>query len=387
MKFFTHPFWSVGFRPFFALACIAGAVLPLWWALAFTAAVPPAPSFVASPLQWHAHEMFYGFGWAGLGGFLLTATKNWVNVRGWHGGALVFLVAAWLLDRLAMSVGAGWPGWLFWPVALLFQTAIVAMLLHTLLQQDLRASGSDNYFFWIALPLFLPAKALIIQGDFYALGWSMSLALFRLAFLIMLERTQVQFMRHAFRLDILRDKRLDLPVKWLAVALAGAELLPAWLAATLELMLAALLLWRFAFWHPAKAFTRLDIGIMYFGYLMIVAQLCVSAVGRLGVSPWVGTVAVHLFTVGVMGTILPAMIVRISKGHTGRIVVFEPADKAALWIMIAGLFARVVLPQLLPAGYMMFLHLAATCWLVAFVILLFRYLPFLLAPRIDGREH
>jgi uncharacterized protein involved in response to NO len=106
MKFFTHPFWSVGFRPFFALACIAGAVLPLWWALAFTAAVPPAPSFVASPLQWHAHEMFYGFGWAGLGGFLLTATKNWVNVRGWHGGALVFLVAAWLLDRLAMSVGA-----------------------------------------------------------------------------------------------------------------------------------------------------------------------------------------------------------------------------------------------------------------------------------------
>jgi uncharacterized protein involved in response to NO len=150
---------------------------------------------------------------------------------------------------------------------------------------------------------------------------------------------------------------------------------------------AALLLWRFAFWHPAKAFTRLDIGIMYFGYLMIAAQLCVSAVGRLGVSPWVGTVAVHLFTVGVMGTILPAMIVRISKGHTGRIVVFEPADKAALWIMIAGLFARVVLPQLLPAGYMMFLHLAATCWLVAFVILLFRYLPFLFAPRIDGRDH
>jgi hypothetical protein len=30
--------------------------------------------------------------------------------------------------------------------------------------------------------------------------------------------------------------------------------------------------------------------------------------------PWVGTVAVHLFTVGVMGTILLAMIVRISKG-------------------------------------------------------------------------
>jgi uncharacterized protein involved in response to NO len=382
-----HPFWSVGFRPFFALACLAGAVFPLWWALVFTGAVPPGPTFTASPLQWHAHEMFYGYGWAALGGFLLTATKNWVGVRGWHGGALVFLFVAWLLDRLAMSVGAGWPPALFWPASLLFQAAVVAMLLHTLLQQNLRASGSDNYFFWIALPLFLPAKVLIVQGDFYVLGWSMSLALFRIAFLIMLERTQVQFMRHGFQVDILRDARLDLAIKWLAVVLVFAELLPAGLAAMLEFVLAALLLWRFAFWHPRKAFTRLDIGIMYLGYLMIVVQLIVSGIGRFAEPPWVGTVAVHLFTVGVMGLILPAMIVRISKGHTGRNVVFEPADKAVLWIMVAGLVVRVVAPQLYPAGYMMFLHLAATCWLLVFAILLWRFLPFLVVPRVDGREH
>jgi uncharacterized protein involved in response to NO len=331
--------------------------------------------------------MFYGYGWAALGGFLLTATKNWVGVRGWHGGVLAFLAVAWLLDRIAMSVGAGWPPALFWPASLLFQAAVVAMLLHTLLQQNLRASGSDNYFFWIALPLFLPAKVLIVQGDFYVLGWSMSLALFRIAFLIMLERTQVQFMRHGFQADILRNPRLDFPIKWLAVALVFAELLPAGLAATLEFVLAALLLWRFAFWHPRKAFTRLDIGIMYLGYLMIVLQLIVSGIGRFAELPWVGTVAVHLFTVGVMGLILPAMIVRISKGHTGRNVAFEPADLAVLWIMIAGLIVRVVAPQLYPAGYMMFLHLAASCWLVAFAILLWRYLPFLLAPRVDGREH
>lgn len=382
-----HPFWSIGFRPFFALACLAGAVFPLWWALVFTGAVSPGPTFPVAPLAWHAHEMFYGFGWAALGGFLLTASKNWVGVRGWHGGSLIFLVAAWLSDRLAMSVGAGWPPALFWPASLLFQAAVVAMLLHTLLQQNLRASGSDNYFFWIALPLFLPAKALIIQGDYYVLGWSMSLALFRIAFLIMLERTQVQFMRHGFGVEILRDARLDQTIKWLAIALVFAELLPAGLAGALEFVLAALLLWRFAFWHPRLAFTRLDIGIMYLGYLTIVLQLAVSGIGRLTELPWVGTVVVHLFTAGAMGTILPAMIVRISKGHTGRNVVFEPADKAVLWLMIAGLVARVVAPQFYPAGYMMFLHLAATCWLVAFAILLWRYLPFLLAPRVDGREH
>ncbi|MFN3883301.1 MAG: NnrS family protein [Rhodocyclaceae bacterium] len=385
MKLLTHPIFALGFRTLFPLACLAGMILPLWWTLTYTSAVPPAPTFVSSPLQWHAHEMFYGFGWALLGGFLLTATKNWVNVRGWHGGALVFLAAAWLIDRIANGFGAGGLAWLYWPATLLFQFAIVAMLMHTLLKQNLSATGSDNYFFWIALPLFLPAKVLILQGDFYALGIGMSLALFRLAFLIMLERTQVQFMRHAFQVEILRSPRLDLPIKWLALLLVFAELLPAPLTALLEFVLAALLLWRFAFWHPAKALSRLDIGIMYFGYLLIVAQLVIAGIGRFIDLPWVGTVAVHVFTVGVMGLIGPAMIVRISLGHTGRNVVFTPLDKAVLWIMIAGFVARVVAPQIHPTGYFMYLHLAATCWLIAFAILLWRIMPFLLAPRVDGR--
>jgi len=380
---FRHPFFSVGFRTLFPLACIAGIALPLWWVLMFTGAVLPTPTFALPPLHWHAHEMFYGFGMAALGGFLLTATKNWVGVRGWQSGALLFLAAAWLLDRIAMSFGAGWPPVLFWPATLLFQVAIVAMLMHTLLKQKL--DGSDNFFFWIALPLFVLAKGLMLHDDGYVAGWAMSLALFRFAFLIMLERTQVQFMRHAFRVDIRRDPALDMPIKWLALTLAFVEWLPAPLGGLGELVLALLLIERFCYWHPRQAFTRLDVGIMYFGYLLIVAQLLVSGIGRFADLPWVGTVSVHLFTVGVMGTILPAMIVRISKGHTGRNVVFEPADKVVLWIMIAGLVARVIAPQIHPAGYFMWLHLAASCWLVGFAILLWRYLPFLLAPRVDGR--
>lgn len=384
---FKHSLWLVGFRPFFILTCLAGMSLPLWWSLIFTGAAPPAPAYVASGLQWHAHEMFYGFGWALLGGFLLTASKNWVGVRGWHGAPLACLAAAWAFDRVAMSFGAGWPPALFWLANGLFQTAIVAMLLWTLYVQRVPGRKTDNYFFWIILPLFLPAKFLLVQGDWYALGWGMSLALFRVAFLIMLERTQAQFMRHAFQVDILLDPRLDLAIKWLAVALVFGRLMPAPLAGALEIVLALLLFHRFLRWHPRLAFTRLDIGIMYFGYLCIVAQLVVSGLGGFADLPWVGTVSVHLFTTGAMGAIVPGMIVRISKGHTGRDVRFDAADKLALWFMIAGFAARVVAPQFHPAGYMMWLHLAATCWLVAFALLLWRYAPFLLAPRVDGREH
>ena len=105
----THPFWLVGFRPFFALACLSGMVLPIAWALIFSGSLPP-PDAPFTSVQWHAHEMFFGFAWAVLGGFLLTSTKNWVNIRGYHGPALMLLSAAWIIERLAMSFGGNWPG-------------------------------------------------------------------------------------------------------------------------------------------------------------------------------------------------------------------------------------------------------------------------------------
>ncbi len=96
-----HPLWLVGFRPFFLLACLAGAVLPPLWALVFAGALTlPASSLPA--LLWNGHELFFGFGWAVLGGFLPTASKNWVGVRGLHRGPLALAVALWLQERVAV---------------------------------------------------------------------------------------------------------------------------------------------------------------------------------------------------------------------------------------------------------------------------------------------
>src|SRR5512139_2840708 len=127
MPLATHPLWLVGFRPFFALACLAGMILPVLWALIFSSAVP-APETSFSAVQWHAHEMFFGFGWAVLGGFLLTSTKNWVGIRGYHGGPLAALTAAWLFERIGMAWGGAWPPALFLLSAYLFPLLIVAML-------------------------------------------------------------------------------------------------------------------------------------------------------------------------------------------------------------------------------------------------------------------
>ena len=386
MKLSEHPLWLVGFRPFFVLSCLSGLSLPILWALLFSGALPtPATTF--SAVQWHAHEMFYGFGWAVLGGFLLTSTKNWVKVRGYHGGALMFLAAAWLFERAGMWFEGAWPPLLFLVSNNLFIGAIIAMLVWTLVSNREKDFYPDNYFFLLILPVFWVAKNLTLSADYAQVGWSMTLGLFRMAFLVMLERTLAQFMKGVFGVTILQNPALDKSIKLFGLLLVFESLMPGPLAGGLALLLALLLAGRFVFWKPQLALRRLDIGIMYLGYLAIVAQLWVEFLGHVAHIEWVGSVSVHLFASGAMGLVIPAMIVRISKGHTGRKVAFDALDKLALWIMMLALAVRVVAPQIYPAAYAHWIYLAALCWFACFALLGWRYIPFLMQPRIDGKEH
>jgi uncharacterized protein involved in response to NO len=386
MRFSDQPLWLVGFRPFFALACLSGLTLPVLWALLFSGALA-APAAPFSPTQWHAHEMFFGFGWAVMGGFLLTSTKNWVKIRGYHGTALILLVSAWLLERAGMWFAGALPPLLFRLSNNLFLATIVAMLLWSLVRHRESDSFRDNYFFLIILPLFLVAKNLLLSEAHFQAGASMALALFRVAFLVMLERTLTQFMKNAMQAEILRNAVLDTGIKMLAVVLVFASLLPATVSAWSGLLLALLLLVRFAFWKPQLALRRLDIGIMYLGYLAIVAQLLLEFVALVAQPAWIGSLPMHVFTFGAMGLIIPAMLIRIVNGHTGRKVVFDRLDKTVLWIMIAGFVIRIVVPQIDPANYLRWIDLAAACWFSCFAILGWRYIPYLLQARVDGREH
>ncbi len=386
MKFAEHPLWLVGFRPFFALACLAGLSLPLLWAAIFSGTLS-LPAATISPLQWHAHEMFFGFGWAVLGGFLLTATKNWVSVRGHHGTSLAYLAAAWLLERLVMATSGSLPGWLFHLGSNLFIGSIIVMLLHTLIRYRAQDSYRDNYYFLLVLPAFLVAKQLLLQPETFAIGIGITLGLFRMAFLVMFERTLTQFMKGVFQVAILRHPLLDGAIKGLGLLLVLQPLLPPPAGAVLALLLAVLLLLRLAFWKPLLGLSRIDIGVMYLGYLAITAQLLLESLHYFSPVPWIGSLSLHVFTFGAMGLVIPAMLIRIAKGHTGRKVVFEAPDKLALRLMLLGFVLRIVMPQFFPAAYVQWIYLAAACWLGCFGLLGWRLIPFLLAPRVDGKVH
>jgi len=382
----THPLWQVGFRPFFTLAILSGLSLPVLWALIYSGVIA-APQTTFTMVQWHAHEMFFGFGWAVLGGFLLTATKNWVGVRGYHGYALMFLVASWLFERAGMWCQGVWPPLLFRISNNLFIAAIVAMLVWTLIRNRKTDSYRDNYFFLLILPIFLVAKNLMLSHDYYQVGWSMAVGLFRMAFLVMLERTLTQFMKGVFQVSILSNPVLNKSIKILGLLLVFESLMPPQVSGWTALLLAVLLTGRFIYWKPQLAMQRLDIGIMYLGYLAILVQLLIEFLRHIVYPEWGISMSVHVFTFGVMGLIIPAMLIRISKGHTGRKVVFDTFDKLALRVMILAFVFRIIAPQVYPASYTLWIYLSASCWFICFAMLAWRYIPFLMQPRVDGKEH
>lgn len=386
MKPFPYPLWLVGFRPFFTLAILAGMGLPVLWALIYSGVIS-APTHTFSIVQWHAHEMFFGFGWAVLGGFLLTATRNWVKVRGYHGPVLMFLAAAWLFERFGMWFEGEWPVLLFRISNNLFLGAIVAALLWTLISNRKTDVYRDNFLFLLILPIFLLTKNLMLSADYYQTGISMAVGLFRVAILVMLERTLSAFMKGAFQVEILQNVFLNMTIKLLALLLVFSNLLPAPLAAIIALLLAVLLAGRLIYWKPQLAMQRLDIGIMYLGYLAVVMQLLIEFFRLFTHSASSVSLSIHVFTFGAMGLIIPAMLIRITQGHTGRKVTFDAIDKIALYFMILAFVFRILAPRINSAGYTVWIALAAACWFACFAILGWRYIPMLMQPRVDGKEH
>ncbi|MDO8882386.1 NnrS family protein, partial [Pseudotabrizicola sp.] len=93
--------FSYGFRPLFLLAgAFAALVVPLWMGVWSGNVVLDGPF---STLDWHIHEMLFGYTSAVIAGFLFTAIPNWTGRMPTRGWPLMGLTALWLAGRLAVA--------------------------------------------------------------------------------------------------------------------------------------------------------------------------------------------------------------------------------------------------------------------------------------------
>lgn len=376
--------WLAGFRPFFLLACVLGVVIPGLWGLIFSGNVSLPPGI--NPMQWHAHEMFYGFGGAVLIGFLLTASKNWVNVRGIHGAALMGLVCLWISERGLIFYSSS-DGYLIKHVGLsLFPMASGTYIAWTLIRHRKVDTFKDNYFFLFLLAMFVLSKNLLLSEAYYQEGIAMSLGIFRLAFAVMFERTMPQFMKSTEGVILYRNIFLDYAIKILIAIGVFQSFFPIEISALTLVMASTLMFARWLMWRPPLGFSKFGNGVMYLGYLGLAIHLIFEGLKLAGIWSF-GAYSIHIFTFMCMGIVIPSMLIRISKGHTGRKPEFLLIDKIPIYLILIASVFRLLLPLFIRSFYSSWILVSGLLWSSAYLVLIFRIAPFLLNARIDGKTH
>ena len=85
--------FSYGFRPFFLFGALYAALAILLWLPAYFGELTIASHF--APVDWHVHELLFGFLPAIITGFLFTAVPNWTGRMPLQGRTLILLVLLW----------------------------------------------------------------------------------------------------------------------------------------------------------------------------------------------------------------------------------------------------------------------------------------------------
>lgn len=360
---------------------------------------PPIPAGWAHalmmPLQVLAPFMF---------GFLLTVFPRWTgqpDLSRWHyvpvglgllGGQVLMLVGLWGFPHL-LHLGTVFSivGW----VAAM--TSLFGVLW--------RAQGSH----WHALSAFMALSFGLIAWLLFA-GWlhaqgelrwvfaAIKISIF--GFALPMYVTVCHRMLPFFASVVIPGYRMWRPMPWLAAfwLLAFAHLLLElmhayvwlWLADLPLAALTGLALWR---WWPraaAQASTKMPglLVVLLIGFAWLPISFALFASQSLEFSLTdafvLGRAPVHVLTIGFFGSLLVAMVTRVTQGHSGRPLQMT----AAAWFAFVCIQAVTLLrlaAELLPDAPL-WLALSGAGWLLAFLPWVLGSLRIYLSPRADGKS-
>ena len=173
---------------------------------------------------------------------------------------------------------------------------------------------------------------------------------------------------------------------WLAHLALDLGQLTAWLwLVDLPLLILSLLcLWR---WWPRGPMPAL-LRVLFLGYAWLPVALALYAFQGLWLlldGSWVlGRAPLHALAVGMFGSLLVAMVTRVTQGHSGRPLVLGGVALFAFVVIQIVAVARVA-AELMQSPYAGF-RVAALGWLLAFVPWVLRSCWIYLRPRADGKQ-
>jgi len=381
----VRPILSDGFRPFFlAGAFYAALAIPLWLSALLWV---PFPAGAFSGVDWHAHEMIFGYLAAVMAGFVLTAVPNWTGRLPLSGRPLAVLAGVWAAGRLVAFLPVG-PA-----VAAPIDVAFFGLLAASVWREI--AAGQNYRNMPVAALISLLATANLLDYVRLAVpsldGYGIRLALGVAAVMLALigGRITPSFTRNWMARGQMQPLpaamgRVDRMALAAAVAAACAWVVrpDASLSGFLLIGAGALLFVRMSRWRGWRVLTNPIVLVLHLGYLWLSAALVLLGLAALVGDAMVGSAGAHALTAGAIGTMTLAVMTRASLGHTGRPIEADGATMAIYALVTIGAVVRVAAPFL--PDYQGALIAAGVLWSGAFALFVVRYGPILLHPRIDG---
>ena len=381
-----HPLFSYAFRPFFlALALVAISSIAVW--VAALSGVLPYSLGHYGPL-WHGHEMLFGFALAAVAGFVLTAVATWTGRPPVQGSPLLILLLTWLLARVTMAFAH-----LLAPTWVLLLSLCFPLMLVFLAGREVVLSGNRRNYPVVLIILLLALFNLAYHLD--AAGYlpgaqrqSLIGAVYGFALLVTVIGGRIipsftsnwlrargieQLPKSSLSLDALTIG-FTLATGVLAVFAADAAITAIAAACASVLHVARLVRWRglATFAEPLLLVLHVAYAWLPISFALLAASVVFSGVPS--------SSALHGLAVGAIGSMILAVITRVSLGHTGRPLRAAPLTVAAYFAVNIAVLLRVAAP-VAGAGYLAVINTAAVVWIIAWLLFLVVYSKILLTPR------
>jgi uncharacterized protein involved in response to NO len=380
---------SYGFRPFFLAGGLYAGLAILFWLPLFYGDIDTRSVFV--PVDWHVHEMLFGYLASVITGFLLTAIPNWTGRLPVQGLPLLALVLLWLAGRFAVFFSAG-IGWLAAGVV------DCAFLLAVAVSAATEIVAGRN---WRNLKVLLPVTVLFAaNAAFHAeahfegvtdISRRLGLAAAIVLIMIVGGRIVPSFTRNW----LVRENpgRLPVPIgRFDAVAIGVSALaLAAWTffadsatAGVALIIAAALTAIRLARWAGDRTWRDPLVLILHAGFACVPIGLFLAGLAALVPALVPPAAGLHALGVGAIGTMTLAVMTRATLGHTGRDLEASSGTRLIYAAVLLAALARVC-AAFLP-GEAMLLDISAGLWAAAFLGFAALYGPMVLRPRIAARK-
>ncbi|MFU0504977.1 NnrS family protein [Pseudaminobacter sp. NGMCC 1.201702] len=378
---------SYGFRPFFLVGSLYAGGAILFWLPLLHGYLETSSLF--APVDWHVHEMLFGYVAAVVTGFLLTAIPNWTGRLPVQGLPLLGLVVLWLAGRLAVFFSAE-IGWL---AAALFDCAFLAAVAAAAGIEIVAGRNWRNLKVLVPVLVLLAANLLFHLESHYSgvsdYGRRLGIAAAIVLIMVIGGRIIPSFTRNWLvrenpgRLPIPFDRLDTVAIVVSALALALWTFLPDAAVSGVALLLAAFLnALRLARWAGDRTTRDPLVLILHLAYAFVPLGLLLTGLTAFAPGAIMPAAGIHALGAGAIGTMTLAVMVRATLGHTGQELRAGKGARVIFGAIIIAALARIAAafadaPDLLT-------HFSACAWAAAFLGYAVLYGPALFRPRIRG---